>query len=311
MVMRIGLTLPQGESADLRGDVVAVARAAEAAGYASLWVYERALFPLSPRNGMYGVPGLPWADIYRYTAEPLTVLAMAAAVTDTVGLGTSVLVAGLHAPHELARTFATLDQATGGGRVTVGLGTGWSEDEFLAAGADFERRGVLLDETMDALGALWGPDPVTYGDSRMRVDNALVSPKPVAPVPVLVGGGTSAKALDRIARRADGWLPTGIPTEVMGGQWQKLRAMAAEHGRPADALRLVPLLHLSITAAPLGADRLPFCGSVSQVVSDVAEVAAIGAHEAVIALHGLTSNADHITQSVALIEELTVAGLRD
>jgi probable F420-dependent oxidoreductase len=307
--MKFGVVLPQTKEMDLR-DVTTVAAEAESAGYASLWVYERLMFPLEPRDGLYGVPGLAWLDGYRYTAEPLTVLTLAAAVTQTVRLGTSVLVAGLHSSQELARTLATLDRATGGGRVIAGLAGGWSQDEFLAAGVvAFEHRGLALDETIDALTALWGPDPVTYQDSRTRVDNALVSPKPAATIPIMLGGGNTTKALNRIARKADGWIPTGIPAAVIGQQWQAIRDLAAGYGRPADAIQLVPLVHVMLSDSDAGQDRMPFQGSIAQVVDDVAEVVEIGADEIIIAFHGLESTKDQIVRSEELITALTDAGL--
>ncbi|EWM10521.1 TIGR03619 family F420-dependent LLM class oxidoreductase [Kutzneria sp. 744] len=190
--MRFGLYLPQGELADARQGVMTVAREAERIGYDSLWAFERTLFPLEPADGMGGVPGLPWADFYRHNMDPLTLLTLAAAVTEKVRLGTGVLVAGLHPAHALARTMATLDQVSGG-RAVLGLGGGWSSDEFRAAGADVRRRGRSLEETVDACRALWGPNPVSYRDSRMVVDNALVTPKPLGRLPILLGGGKTER----------------------------------------------------------------------------------------------------------------------
>src|SRR3954470_21738622 len=106
--MRIGLHLPQGELVDPRRDVIRTAQEAERIGYDSLWVMERTLFPLEPADGMYGVPGLPWAESYRHVTDPLTLLTLVAAVTERVRLGTGILVAGLHPAHQLARGFATL-----------------------------------------------------------------------------------------------------------------------------------------------------------------------------------------------------------
>nr|UDH00941.1 LLM class flavin-dependent oxidoreductase [Rhodococcus opacus PD630] len=82
-------------------------------------------------------------------------------VTERVRLGTSVMVAGLHQPLQLAKRFATLDQISGG-RVAAGLGTGWAVDEFEAVGVAKSDRGRLLDETLDVFNATWGPDPVNY-----------------------------------------------------------------------------------------------------------------------------------------------------
>ena len=307
--MEFGLALPQSEGVDLSRDVVMIAREAELAGFASLWVYERALFPLNPSDGMYGVPGLAWIDAYRSTADPLTVLAVAAAVTERVRLGTCVLVAGLHSTLHIARAMATLDQVTGGGRIVAGLGSGWSSDESRAVGADFRARGQALDETIQALRALWGPDPVTYRDSRMAVENALVSPKPSGRIPVLLGGGVTRVAMERIARVADGWLPTGIPVSMMAQRLREIRKLAVTFGRRADDVRMVPLVHVSVSDQPSGADRAPFQGSVAQIVEDVAEVAQAGAHEVILAQPGFTSGKEFLNRSMDLLDGLRDAGL--
>jgi len=124
--MDFGLALPQGAHNDLQRDVIKVAKRAEEAGFDSLWAYERVLFPVNPTGGMYGVDGLAWLTYYEYCADPLTVLTLAGAVTEKVRLGTSVLIAPLHSKLHLARTLATLDQATGG-RV---LGGGMTKRAF-------------------------------------------------------------------------------------------------------------------------------------------------------------------------------------
>jgi probable F420-dependent oxidoreductase len=311
VTMKFGLMLPQTPQFDLRQDVASIAGAAEAAGYSSLWSYERTLFPLVPKDGLYGIPGLPWAESYRSTADPLTVLTLAAAATSTVRLGTCVLVAGLHQSYRLARTFATLDQATGGGRTVAGLGAGWSQDEFLAVGAAFADRGRSLEETVDALKALWAGDPVTYEDSRMAVDNALVSPKPLAPIPVMIGGGNTPKSLDRIARKADGWIPSGLPTPALAQLWDSLRELATSHGRAEDAIRMTPLMLGALTESDAGPDRTPFCGSIAQVVSDFAEVANVGPHEAIIAIGNASSAPELSDKAAALLAALDEQGLVD
>src|SRR5262245_42596508 len=111
-MVRLGLRLPQ-RTDDLRRDVVETARAAEEFGYDSLWTRERLLFPdspldISPGSGAAYV-GQPWPEEYRETAEALAVLTAAAMVTSRVRLGTSTLVAGSHAPVQLAKAFATID----------------------------------------------------------------------------------------------------------------------------------------------------------------------------------------------------------
>jgi probable F420-dependent oxidoreductase len=256
-----------------------VAVAAEQAGYAGLWAYERVLYPVSPADGLYGIDGLPWLDYYRHCADPLTMLTLAGAVTERIRLGTSVLVAPLHGKLHLARALATLDQATGG-RVTAGLGSGWSSDEYAATGADFTRRGHALDEVIDALRALTAPDPVTYRDTQIVIREAIVSPKPVTSIPVLLGGGFTPRAIRRIAGKSDGWLPSNMPGPAIAETWKQILHLAEAAGRDPRALRLVPLApFVIVTGKPLGAGRQPFQGSPRELAEDFAAMAEAGAHD--------------------------------
>lgn len=281
--MKLGLQLPQRAAAVKAADLTAFARAAEQAGYASLWAYERVLFPLQPADGMYGVPGLPWDPYYQDCADPLTVLGMAAAVTERVRLGTALLVAPLHHTLQLARALATLDVATGGGRVVAGLGGGWSTDEYRAIGADFTARGRSMDETAEALRTLWGPNPVTYRDSAISIDHALVNPKPAGPIP-LVFGGSSPAAFRRIAAHGDGWFPVGITGEPLAAAWRRLREVTEAAGRDPDQLLLLPVAIVHLSDRPAAADRMPFQGSLDQVLDDLAGTAKAGAHEVILSL---------------------------
>lgn len=308
--MDFGLALPQGAHNDLSRDLTRVARQAEDAGFDSLWAYERVLFPVTPRYGLYGIDGLPWLEYYKYCADPLTALTLAGAVTETIRLGTSVLIAPLHNKLHLARTLATLDQATGG-RVTVGLGGGWSAEEYAAAGADFAGRGRAFDEAIDGLRALLGPNPVTYRDSEIVVDNALVNPKPVREIPILVGGGESPRVFRRIAEKGDGWIPVNVPPAAMAEAWKRLLDDAERAGRDPGALRLVPLAHTDVTAAPVGADRRFLQGAPEQLMQDFADMAEAGAHEVIIGLDGRSAGADDLMdKAMRLLDAAASAGFR-
>jgi probable F420-dependent oxidoreductase len=227
----------------------------------------------------------------------LTVLTASAVVTERVRLGTSVIIAGLHQPLQLAKTFATLDQISDG-RAVAGLGTGWAVDEFDAVGAAKADRGRLLDETLDVLDAAWGPDPVSYRGAHTRIDNAYVLPKPASPIPVLLGGdvdvssagGPNARVLERIARRADGWLPLFPTPGAAGAQrlrtaWDLIRQSAAAAGRDASTMEMVVVGNVAFTEAPAGDDRAGFSGTLDQILDDIAAVASAGADELIIDLH--------------------------
>lgn len=307
--MKYGLALPQARGFDVRHDVTTIAAGAERAGYASVWVYERVLYPLNPADGMNGVPGLAWLDFYQECADPLTVLTLAATATDRVALGTGILVAPLHQPLRLARALATIDRASGG-RVVAGLGSGWSSDEYRAMGARFARRGQALETTVDACRTFWGDNPVSYQDDNWQVGESLVNPKPAHPIPILLGGGRTERALNRIGRIADGWLPTGLPPAAVAAGWQRIRDVADENGRDAAALRLVPRAGVFLSGAPAPADRRPFQGTLEQVVEDAATLVKIGADEIVLDLFpSARDGAELLDRALAVLDALTSAGL--
>ncbi|MEK2477934.1 TIGR03619 family F420-dependent LLM class oxidoreductase [Streptomyces noursei] len=310
MTLRLGLGLPQMPQYDPRRDVRDVARAAEEIGFDSVWGFERTLVPNEPLDGLYGVPGQPWPDFYRHCADPLVTLTLAAAVTDRVRLGSSVLVSGLHAPFPLARMLATLDAASGG-RVLAGLGTGWSQDEYRAAGVTaYADRGAQLDELLDVCAAVWGPDPVAYRGRWTEIAPASVGPKPARPVPVYLAG-SNGRALDRVARRADGWLPGHLTGTRLAPLLGRLRAAAERHGRDAGELDVVLRVGIDLTGAPLPEDgRRPYTGSHEQVLADLAGAADAGAREVLLDFQAHCRDGKELTDRAAdLYGRIRAAGL--
>jgi probable F420-dependent oxidoreductase len=283
---------------DIGRDIPAVARAAEEIGYESLWVFERILFPEPARQGLYGVPGLPWPDQYRSVADPLVSLTLAAAVTERARLGTSVLVGPLHVPFQLARALASLDAASGG-RVVAGIGTGWSHDEYAAASvAPFEKRGQVLDELLDVFEAVWGPDPVSYEGELTTIAPSVVGPKPAGPIPVLLPAN-SPKAARRLVDRADGWMPGAAGAEQLAEQWRGLQELAEERGRKEPIQSVLRVNTIYTRDEYKGDDRRPFQGSVAQIVEDLVAHNAVGLEEILIDLQGLARDADELTDVAA------------
>ncbi|MFJ1895952.1 MULTISPECIES: LLM class F420-dependent oxidoreductase [unclassified Streptomyces] len=309
MPIPLGLGLPQMKQYDIGRDVPEVARAAEAAGYESLWVFERVLFPEPATQGLYGIPGLAWPEHYRGVADPLITLTLAAAATDRARLGTSVLVAPLHIPFQLARSLASLDAASGG-RVVAGLGTGWSLDEYAAASvAPFERRGAVLDELLDVCAAVWGPDPVSYEGTLTTIAPSVVGPKPARPIPVLLAA-SGPRAVRRLVDRADGWMPVAMGASALAEQWQRVRDVAAERGRERP-LAVCARANARYSAKPVeGDDRQPFQGSVAQIVEDLVAHATTGVTEIMLDLQGTTRDAaELIDVATEVYEAARAAGV--
>ena len=194
--MRVGIHLPQyGRAAG--GDAVRrVARAAEELGFADVWVSDHVVHPATQT---YPSP---------YLLDPLMTLGWAAAVTDRVGLGTSVLVLPLHEPLWLAKVLGSLDVMSGG-RLVLAVGVGWSEGEFEAVGTDFHNRGDRTDEIIEILRTCWRDDPASFAGEHYSFSDIRVVPQPERTIPIWVGGG-SDRAYRRGIEKGDGFHVIGL-----------------------------------------------------------------------------------------------------
>jgi probable F420-dependent oxidoreductase len=191
--MRVGIHLPQIGRKAGPDSIKRAAMQAEALGFADVWTSEHIIVPA---GAMYP----PSPNFY----DPVLTLTWAAAYTNRVRLGTSVLVLPMRHPLPLAKELATL-QNLSGGRLILGAGVGWMEAEFAALGVPFNERGRRMDEGIALMRAVWGDDPVTFPTRWVpaEVDNMRMMPKPEKPIPIWIGG-TSEPALKRAAR-FDGW----------------------------------------------------------------------------------------------------------
>jgi probable F420-dependent oxidoreductase len=207
--VQVGIHLPQFGRASSPGAITEAARLAESLGFADVWVSDHVAIPAAQD---YPSP---------YLYDPLLTLAWAAAATERIGLGTSVLVVPQHNALELANSLASLD-ALSNGRVTVGAGVGWSEAEFAALGQSFADRGRRTDEMLDVLRACWGPDPVDFHGDFVQLDAMKVQPKPAHRIPVWVGG-RSEPAYRRAVQRGDGFHAIGLDAAGAARVVERLR----------------------------------------------------------------------------------------
>ena len=159
--MKLGAALPHSGADASPDGMVAFAHRAEELGLDSLWVLERILRPVAPARE----PLLPAHSASVYS--PLETLAFIAGKTDVIRLGTSVLDALFHVPAALGRQLATVDRLSNG-RLLVGLGQGWSTEEFQTAGVPMSRRGNGFEDFIAALQATWRQDPVQYQGRSTR-----------------------------------------------------------------------------------------------------------------------------------------------
>lgn len=189
--MRVGVNLPNYSDLGTRHAVSAIADAAEGLGFASLWVTDHVLVPTRLRQ--------PYGQLL----ESLTMLSYLAARTSRIGLGTSVLILPQRDPLLVAKQAATIHHLSDG-RLTLGVGVGWIEEEYRFLRADFHRRGRIADEYIEAVRELLNADQPSFHGQSVSYDDVVFSPKPATPLPIVVGGSSQA-ALTRAATLGDGW----------------------------------------------------------------------------------------------------------
>ncbi|MFE7647728.1 LLM class F420-dependent oxidoreductase [Streptomyces phaeoluteigriseus] len=245
-------------------DLVAVARAADRAGFAYVACCDHVAIP----RRLAGAMSTVWYD-------PVATLAHLAAVTERVRLLSHVAVVGLRHPLLTAKQYATLDHLSGG-RLILGVGAGHVPEEFEALGVDFRRRGALLDETIDALRAALGPEEFPVHHGKAYDFEALGQrPRPAqARVPIWVGGSSPA-AVRRAALRGDGWLPQGDPRDRLPAQIDRLRRLRGD--TPLTIGALTEPLYVSTPAWDVG--RRTLHGTPESIAESLREYRAMGVHQ--------------------------------
>lgn len=233
--MKFGIAFANTGPYATAAGATAIAQAAEQAGFDSLWAVEHVVvpeeyastYPYAPTGKM---PGGSDFDL----PDPLIWLTWVAAQTTTLGLGTGILILPQRNPVVLAKEVATLDVISGG-RVQLGVGIGWLEEEFDIIGVPFADRARRTEEYVAALRALWGEDRATFAGETVRFERAISRPRPVdRTVPVHIGGHSVAAAR-RAGRIGDGFFPAkGELPELLDA----MRKAADEAGRDADAIEV-------------------------------------------------------------------------
>ncbi len=242
--MRLGLhALGIGTGAQ-RAVIDAVARSAEANGFARLWAGEHVVmvdraesrYPYSD-DGKIAVPAsADWLD-------PLVGLSFAAATTQRIEIATGVLLLPEHNPVLLAKQAASLDVLSNG-RLILGVGIGWSREEFAALGIPFARRADRTAEYIRAMRTLWREDVASFDGAFVSFDQIRVNPKPVhdRQIPVVFGGNSDA-ALGRVATIGDGWYGFNLASvDAVGERLAKLTELCLQAGRDIGDLDLAVAL---------------------------------------------------------------------
>ncbi|MFK0258919.1 TIGR03619 family F420-dependent LLM class oxidoreductase [Streptomyces sp. NPDC090445] len=300
--MRIGFSVPQfGPFAD-PDRTAAMCTALEALGCHSLWVADRLLAPLTPPDGY---PGGTMPARYGTHLDPLLALSLAATATERVRLGSSTLNALWQPPLVLARALTTLDLISHG-RLDVGIGLGWMREEYEAAGVPWRGRGARLEETLDVLDAVWRFDTVVHTGPLWKIPESTVLPKPLQdPRPPVLLGGFTPPALERVGRRADGWLAASMPLPYVHGLWAVAVEAAERAGRDPGELRRVFRVNPDITATEADPAETHHRGTVRQICDHLKAMCSAVTDEVLVDLQLTTDSPDeYLNLAAAFLAEL-------
>jgi probable F420-dependent oxidoreductase len=270
--MKVGIFLPLvggSDAASLRDFLTAAARAAEEAGFHSLWFPEHVVlfdqfesrYPYSADGSLPIPPGLGML-------EPFSAIAFAAAVTSKIRLGTGICLVPQRPPIYTAKVVADCDVLSGG-RVDFGVGIGWLREEFEALGVEFEGRATRTREYLAAMKSLWMDDVSEHKGHLLQIPPLRMFPKPVQkPHPPIVFGGHSDRALRRVADLGDGWFAFDLLPDEVKAPLEELNGVLSRRGRRPDAIEVTvsPYMKPARDAASLRAYAEAGVDQVVQVV---------------------------------------------
>ncbi len=287
--MKLGILPPFLRPHITSGEWVAsLAGMLEEQGVESVWAVEHVVIaedyePLYPYSDDGRIPGGPSPDTVM--PDPLEWLSWVAASSSTLRVGTAVVVASQHSAAILAKRAATLD-ALSGGRLLLGVGLGWQKEEYEAIGVPYRDRGRRLDETIEAMRALWAPGPASYAGRHIQLERVNMDAKPARAggIPIHIGG-SSEFAARRAGRHGDGFFPFVISPDDLAARIEEIGETARAAGRDPgeieisvwpgswDASRTFDL-DLVRCYAELGASRLILSSRESGAGSDIEEIRA-------------------------------------
>ncbi len=264
--MKFGVILPNVGTLASTEILMEIANTCEELGFNGIFVNDHVVVPaiLASRypyrsNGIFPISHTD--NIF----DPIVTLSYLAATTQTIDLGFSVLILPYRHPILNAKMLSTLD-ALSNGRVIVGAGVGWMEEEFKLLDANYDDRGNETDLHIKQLRELWSPDPINIPD----IGTVSMHPKPTScPRPPIWTGGITQKALIRAARHADGWHGIRLTPSELGFLANELTALREKHNNKADSFVVSMRSVFEITDRDRSISRIPLRGSIDQIKQDI------------------------------------------
>jgi probable F420-dependent oxidoreductase len=277
--MKFGVFLPVSGRAASRQTLMEAAQRAEALGYDSVWSADRIIipweiktvYPYSKEATFIVPPERPFFD-------PLTCLAFLAGCTEKILLGMSVMVLPYRHPLYWAKIATTIDQLSTG-RLIMGVGVGWMQEEFSAMNAPFKERGRVSDEQLQILDKIWRDEHITFEGKYYRFNDIAFSPKPYqkSRIPIWVGG-EGKLAQRRAGRYGDAWFPyfVRITPRALAAGFDNVRTEARNAHRDPDQIIFACCLPIELTQDAVRQEDDYLKGTIEQVSEAIARFMAVG-----------------------------------
>lgn len=307
--MNFGFYLPSHGSTARRGPLIEIAQAGERLGYYSMVVGDHIMAPRVMKSSYpYSVgSGVPWDEGGEHL-EQLTELTFLAAVTERIRLVPSVMIVPYRNPLLAAKILATMDVLSEG-RLILGVGVGWMEEEFEALDTPpFAERGAVTNEYLEAIKELWTSDNPTYDGKYIKLSNIEFTPKPVQkPHPPIWVGGQSKPAIRRAVEHGNAWHPVGatpatpLEPEQLASDIEYMHRHAERIGRDPSEVGVAMKAPLYDTEGDAGAERRRFSGAPEQIAQDIQTYADLGVTNLIFDVRG--SDLGRILERMAWLSE--------
>jgi probable F420-dependent oxidoreductase len=297
--MRFGLALGNivapGETL---AECLALAKLAEDHGLDSVWVQDHAAVPAGVEAAKRQPPWLGRRELLPdlQLFEPLTLMSHLAVATQRLTIGSAVLAIPFRHPAVVAKMLAAADLLSGG-RIVLGAGTGWLEDEFAALGLGahaYRRRGRITSEYVRAIKELWlNTGPSHFSGEFVSFAGVGAFPKPQQrPHPPIVFAGGSDAALRRASRLGNGHIASGLDPAGLAERVSRLHGFCRADRRDPAEMEVLLLSPVSIQAAPAEGDRAPLTGSAEQVAEDLRAYERAGLHHLIAVVRSAGESVD-------------------
>jgi probable F420-dependent oxidoreductase len=287
--------------------ILRLGQLAEQAGFASIWLADHVAFPVTFKSKYpYGPQGSFPTRLAEPLMEPIATMGVLVGNTSRVRIGSAALIMPYRNPVLLSRMLVTLDHFSGG-RIVLGAGVGWLEEEFVVLGSqDFKRRGRVTDEYLEIFKAICAGGEVAYRGTTYAFEAIFASPGSLQrPHPPILIGGLSNAALRRVVKYGNGWLAVAATAEHLSERLLTLARLAAEADRQMREFCLAYKIFLSIGEAKGGAfgTREPGTGTISQIRDDIKRLLDLGFETIIVRYRG-ESAAEQMHQIERFVSEI-------